>query len=325
MATTPLHVTLIGASGFIGRRVQAALASVSSTLANRPPISLTLASRHPSSADKQNLALDLSNDPRTVQDTLSAHLAQHQGTQRHHVVVNLVGIMAGDFDAVQHRGAHAVAQACRAGSTRLVHVSAIGADAQSEIAYARSKGLGEQAVLKALGNRATVVRPSLVFGPEDDFFNRFAKLSKYLPVMPVFGGGTTRFQPVYVDDLAEVVVRTCLPAHAPAVAGKVVEVGGPSDASAVYTYRELMQLVLQASGRKRPIVSLPWAVGMLQGAVLERLPPNLFTLTVDQVRLLKRDNVAGNTADPNVVGVGAVQMESAAFVDPKDVLHKWLK
>jgi len=187
-----------------------------------------------------------------------------------------------------------VAKWVKEGGAKLVHVSAIGADATSDIPYARTKGLGEQAIWETC-SKATVVRPSLVCGPEDDFFNRFAKLSLFLPFMPVFEGGTTRFQPVYVGDLAECIQRVITDEN-DAFAGKTIECGGPK----VYTYRQLMEMILQLKHRYRPILSLPYTVGYLQGWVLEKLPVNIFTVTQDQVRLLQYDNVVeeergGNT------------------------------
>ncbi|THH33163.1 hypothetical protein EUX98_g1068 [Antrodiella citrinella] len=211
------------------------------------------------------------------------------------VVVSLVGIMHGtpaDFERIQWRGAEHVAIYAREAGAKLIHISAIGADVQSEVPYERTKALGEQAVLKACPD-ATIIRPSLVFGPEDDFFNRFAKLSRIMPFMPVFGGGTALFQPVYVGDIAravEVLSRND-PDIMKEVSGKIIEAGGPD----VVTYRQIMELVLRYSKRWRPIVSIPFGIGLLQASVLEKLPPNIFTLTQDQVRQLKKSNVVNAT------------------------------
>ncbi|ORY02094.1 NAD(P)-binding protein [Basidiobolus meristosporus CBS 931.73] len=215
-----------------------------------------------------------------------------EATQEANVVVNLVGIMHEKkpkytFDNVQHLGARNIALAAKEAGARLVHVSAIGANPDSTIPYAKSKGLGEIAVHDTLPE-SVILRPSLVFGPEDDFFNRFSKLAKILPFVPVFGGGKTKFQPVYVWDVAKAVVKC---ATDKSVSGRIVELGGPK----VYTYREMMQLCLDQAGTKRPILSLPWAVGMVQGFFLEKLPLNLFTLTQDQVRLLRHDNIVSGT------------------------------
>ncbi|KAL7415593.1 hypothetical protein BDY24DRAFT_264749 [Mrakia frigida] len=212
-------------------------------------------------------------------------------------VVNLVGIMHGSpalFDSVQWKGAQNVAQASEKAGAKLIHISAIGADPTSPIDYWRTKGLGEQAVLE-FSPKATIIRPSLVFGPGDGFFTRFANLAKYLPFLPVFGGGTSLFQPVYAGDLAkaiEIISRSSSdPEVAAMVDGKICEAGGPT----VYTYKELMQLTLKYAEKSRPILSLPYQVGLLQGLVLERLPENLFTVTRSQVNQLRSNNIV---ADP---------------------------
>lgn len=209
-------------------------------------------------------------------------------------VVNLVGILfqAGPqrFDAVHAQGAGTVAAAAAAAGVKaLVHVSAIGADAQSPAAYARSKAAGEAAVRQAFP-AATVIRPSIVFGPEDGFFNRFAEMALMLPFLPLIGGGTTRFQPVYVLDVAEAIARAI---EAPeAHAGKTYELGGPR----IYSFRELMSLLLAEIGRRRMLISVPFALAALKGAVFQSIPFIRPPLTADQVRLLKRDNVVGPQA-----------------------------
>jgi len=210
------------------------------------------------------------------------------------VVVSLVGMLHGtpaEFERIQWKGAENVAVAAHEAGAKLIHISAIGADPQSELPYERTKGLGELAVLEACPD-ATIIRPSLVFGPEDDFFNRFAKLSRVLPFMPVFGGGTALFQPVYVGDIAravEILSRGDLDINKE-VSGQIIEAGGPD----VVSYRKIMEIVLHHTNRWRPIVSLPFAAGLLQASVLEKLPHNLFTLTRDQVKQLKKDNIVSS-------------------------------
>ncbi|KZO98200.1 NADH dehydrogenase [Calocera viscosa TUFC12733] len=203
-------------------------------------------------------------------------------------VVSLVGLLSASpeqFDRVQHQGARNVAQAAKAVGAKLVLFSALGADRNSSVDYWRTKALGEEAVRDVLGRDVTILRPSLVFGPGDGFFARFTKLAAVLPFLPVFGGGTTRFQPVYAGDLARAVdicTRRDVDAEVDAaVGGTTFEAGGPD----IFTYKEMMQLVLEYSGKHRPIISLPFAVGKIQGAVLEQLPTNLFTVTRSQVRL----------------------------------------
>ncbi|KAH8099265.1 hypothetical protein BXZ70DRAFT_1009082 [Cristinia sonorae] len=233
--------------------------------------------------------------PKAVDITNASTLAS--AFQDADVVVSLVGILHGspaDFERIQWRGAENVAKAAQSAGAKLIHISAIGADPKSDVPYERTKGQGEEAVWKACPT-ATVIRPSLVFGPEDDFFNRFAKLSRVLPFMPVFGGGTTRFQPVYVGDIAravEILSRRDAKIRRE-TDGKFMEAGGPD----VLTYREIMQLVLRYTNRWRPVVSMPFAVGILQASILERLPHSLFTLTRDQVRQLEKDNVVNAAAE----------------------------
>jgi NADH dehydrogenase len=201
-------------------------------------------------------------------------------------VINLVGLLfekgRQSFEAVHYQGARRVAEAAAAaGVRRLVQMSAIGADIHAEAEYARSKGAAEQAVRKAFPD-AVVVRPSIVFGPEDGFFNLFAALARLSWVLPLIGGGKTRFQPVYVGDVADAILRTLTD---PDCAGKTYELGGPR----VYTFKELLELLLVQIRRRRLLVPLPFWAADLEATVLELLPVPL--LTRDQVKLLKHDNV----------------------------------
>nr|AAZ14931.1 putative nucleoside-diphosphate-sugar epimerase [Coprinellus disseminatus] len=218
-----------------------------------------------------------------------------------HTVVSLVGVMYGkpaDFERIQWRGAENVAKAAQKAGARLIHISAIGANPSSDISYWRTKGLGEEAV-RSVHPTATIIRPSLVFGPEDDFFNRFSKLSKFLPFLPVFGGGQAMFQPVYVDDIAKAieVMSRGDPEVEKEISGKIIEAGGPR----VYTYYDLMVTVLKYSHRNRMVISFPYWVGMMQGFVGEMLPPNLFTVTRDQVRQLGYDNIVSPNPGPDQI------------------------
>jgi NADH dehydrogenase len=219
-------------------------------------------------------------------------------------VVNLVGILAerraGDFDRVHHLGAAAVAQAAAAaGVARLVQVSALGADAASPSLYASSKAAGEAAVLAAFP-RAVILRPSVVFGAEDQFFNRFAQLAQMLPVMPVFEGGT-KFQPVHVGDVADAVIAGLTRAD---VEGRVFELGGPK----VWTMRQLLAWILAQTGRRRMLLDVPGAVAQVQARVLECLPGKL--LTRDQLILLRRDNVvAPGAAGLEALGIAPLAVE----------------
>ena len=206
-------------------------------------------------------------------------------------LVNCVGILretgTQTFELVHHIGPARLARFAReAGVDRFVHISAIGADPRSSSAYARTKAAGEQAVRDAFPT-VTILRPSVVFGPEDRFFNRFASMAMFSPVLPLIGGGETRFQPVYVGDVADAVV-TCL--EDPATAGRIYELGGPK----IYTFRQALELVLNEIRRKRPFVNLPFGLAALQARLMAILPSP--PLTPDQVELLKSDNIVSSGA-----------------------------
>ena len=203
-------------------------------------------------------------------------------------VVNLVGILAKSgaqtFEAIHATGARTVAQAARtAGARRLVHVSALGADSNSPGQYGRTKAAGEANVLEAFPE-VVVLRPSLVFGPEDSLFNRFAAMAQMSPVLPLIGGGRTRFQPVYVGDVATAIANICASG---AKAGAVYELGGPE----VLTFRALLDRVQLHAGRNRRYLPLPFPIAKLVAALTAPLPNALRPLTVDQVRMLQSDNV----------------------------------
>jgi uncharacterized protein YbjT (DUF2867 family) len=222
-------------------------------------------------------------------------------------VVNLVGILAerrrGDFQRIQAEGPGLIgAAAAAAGVPRLVHVSAIGADPASPSLYARSKGQGEQALHAAFPN-ATILRPSIVFGPEDQFFNRFAALAMVSPVMPVIAGGM-RLQPVYVGDVADAVMASLAGA---AAAGRVFELGGPD----VWTMRQILAWILLQIGRRRLLLTVPMGLARLQATILERLPGKL--LTRDQLLLLERDNVVAEGA-PGLLDLGVTPTPVALVV-----------
>lgn len=226
-------------------------------------------------------------------------------------VVNLVGLLhqtgPQTFDAVQSAGAAGLAELARdEGLKTFVHVSAIGADAASDSLYARTKGEAEAAVRAALPS-ATILRPSIIFGPEDSFFNKFATMAGFSPVLPLIGGGKTRFQPVYVDDVADAVCETLTRADA---AGRTFELGGPR----IYTFRELMELMLRETMQKRLLLPIPFFVASLigfAGQIIGRLPFIEPVLTADQVKLLKHDNVVNAKS-----GVGTL---SDLGIDPHTV------
>jgi len=206
-------------------------------------------------------------------------------------VINLVGILHQSgpqkFQSVQGAGAAMVAKlAADAGIKSFIQMSAIGADPESESLYARTKGEGERAVMEAIPS-ATIIRPSIVFGQEDEFFNKFAAMASLSPVLPLIGGGKTKFQPVYVDDVADAI---CAALSSPEAAGRIYEIGGPR----IYTFRELMELMLSETGQRRILAPVPFPVASLMGLGGEIAgwapfiePP----LTRDQVKMLKHDNV----------------------------------
>ncbi|MGK9235122.1 complex I NDUFA9 subunit family protein [Inquilinus limosus] len=270
-------VTIFGGTGFIGRYVAQLLA--------QRGWRIIVASRHPDRALPLKTAGAVGQVVPVFADirdegSVAAAVAGADA------VVNLVGILfergKQRFDAIHAEAAGRVARAAAAaGAGRVVHISAIGASADSPSAYARSKAAGEAAVRAAFPG-AAILRPSIVFGPEDGFFNLFATLARTAPFLPVFGGGTTRFQPVYVRDVAAAVVA-CL--EQDGTAGQTYELGGPR----VYTFRELMELTLKQTGRKKRLVSLSWGVASLEARLFSLLPKPL--LTPDQVAQLKIDNV----------------------------------
>jgi len=271
------RVAVIGASGFIGRYVVKRLAARGAVIAAivRNVEAAKFLSPMGDVGQIARLSANLLDEPH-----LAAAIAGADA------VVNLVGILhesgSQRFDAIHHRGpARLGALATAAGVKHLVHISALGADPAAPSAYGRSKAEGEQALCASFPT-ATILRPSVVFGPEDSFFNRFATLAQFLPALPLIGGGKTRFQPVYVGDVADAVVAAL---DKPEAAGQTYELGGPR----IYTFKELMEFILAETRRKRLLVPVPWAVARCQAALLEWLPNP--PLTRDQVRSLERDNV----------------------------------
>ena len=213
--------------------------------------------------------------------------------------INLVGVLyesgAQRFHAVHAEGAGRIARAASAaGVGRMVHVSAIGAAPDIAAEYARSKAAGEAAVREAFP-AAAIVRPSIVFGIEDDFLNRFAWIARLAPAIPLIGGGATRFQPVYVGDVASGIARI---AEDTRTAGRIYEFGGPE----VYSFRELMEILLRHVGRRRLLLPVPGVLAMLPARLME-LSPFPPMLTRDQIRMLERDNVASGDA-PGLADLG---------------------
>ena len=298
-------VTVFGGSGFIGRQTVRALA--------KRGLRIRVACRRPHLAYRMRMMGDV-GQVEVVQANLRVPSSVDRALQGAEACVNLVGVLYEQgrqrFQSLHAMGAETVARAAAAqGINRLVQVSAIGADPDSSSKYARTKAMGEAAARQAAPS-TTVIRPSVVFGQEDNFFNRFAMLATLAPALPLPGGGETRFQPVHVADVAQA-IAACV--ADPATSGRTYELGGPS----VFTFRELMQLTLAEIQRSRLLIPLPWPVASLIGVagdVLSALPiPIPPVLTSDQVELLKSDNVA-NPALPGLAELGIVPAAVEAIV-----------
>ncbi len=275
-------ITIIGGSGFVGRHIVRALA--------RRGYRIRVACRRPDLAGHLQ-PLGNTGQIMMVQANVRYPASLAAACEGAYAVINLTGVLysagAQSFDAVHAFGAEASAKAARAAKARLfIQMSAIGADENSPAQYARSKADGEKRARAACPG-AIVLRPSIVFGPEDSFFNRFAGMARFSPFLPLIGGGETRFQPVFAGDVAEAVARLVDRGEAD---GQTYELGGPETLS----FRQLMQFTLDTIGRKRALVTLPWGVAKLQAAVMGLLPKPL--LTSDQVELLKTDNVVSEAA-----------------------------
>src|ERR1700678_693884 len=295
-------VTVFGGSGFLGRSVVRALC--------KRDYRVRVAVRRPELAGHLQ-PLGKVGQIHAVQANLRYPASVEAAMRDAGVAITLVGILAPSgaqtFDAVQAEGAGMVAKAAAAAGARMVHVSAIGADANSVSHYARTKAAGEAAVLSAVPS-ATILRPSVVFGPEDDFTNRFAALARISPALPLIGGGATKLQPVYVGDVATAV--------ADAVDGKAragaYELGGPE----VLTMREIMAIILATIERQRMLVPLPFGLAKLASLFLQFAPGPL-KLTPDQVALLRSDNVVSDTAKTagltlGGLGITADSLEASA-------------
>ncbi len=281
ISDTPKLVTIFGGSGFVGRYVVRALV-------NRG-YRVRVAVRRP---DLAGFLQPIGNvgQIQLVQANLRYRKSVDAAVRGSDVVINLVGLLAESgrqkFDAVHVFGARAVAEAARAEKAKLIYMSAIGADTESTSAYGETKGEGEAAVQKILKD-AIIMRPSIVFGQEDDFFNRFGAMARFAPGLPLIGGGTTKFQPVYVGDVAE---AFALAVDGKFDAGKTYELGGPQTPS----FLECLELLLKEVGRKKMLVSIPWVVAGMMGKALGWLPGA--PITSDQVEMLKTDNVVSDEA-----------------------------
>jgi NADH dehydrogenase len=275
-------VTIIGGSGFVGRHLVQALA--------KRGYRIRVACRRP---DLAGFVLPLGTPGQIALTQANVRfpasvLAACEGAS---TVVNLTGVLFGagaqSFDAIHVFGADAVAKAAKqAGAGQLIHMSAIGSDAKGASDYARSKAEGERLASAAFPG-AVIIRPSVVFGPEDDFFNRFASMARFSPALPLIGGGVTRLQPVFVGDVTEAMARLIDQGSA---SGKTYELGGPS----VVSLKGVLDYVLETVKRKRLLVPVPFPVAKMLAHVTGLLPKP--PLTVDQVALLRGDNVVSAEA-----------------------------
>ncbi len=275
-------VTVFGGSGFVGRHVVRALA--------KRGYRVRVACRRPDLAGHLQ-PLGNVGQIHCVQANLRYRWSIDRAVEGADFVINLVGILAEGgkqkFDSLQARGAGWVAEAATATGAQMLQMSAIGADSESASNYARTKAHGEQLVREAAAD-AIVVRPSIVFGPEDDFFNRFGAMARISPVLPLIGGGKTKLQPVYVGDLAEAVA---LAVDGKVAAGTVLELGGPERLS----FRACLEKMLEVIERKRGFVSLPFGIAKAMGGILQFAPGA--PITPDQVEMLKTDNVVSDSAE----------------------------
>lgn len=305
-------ITIIGGTGFVGRYVVRQLA--------RAGYTIRVIARSPNAA----LPLKTAGDVGQIV-LIPGNLAKPESLvgkiEDSYAIINLVGILfeGGNqkFTKLHAQGAERLAQmASAAGVKRFIQVSALGVDKAGKSSYARSKLLGENAV-RAAFPKATILRPSVIFGAEDNFFNQFARMALVSPALPLVGGGKTRFQPVYVGDVAEA-IEACLINDD--TAGMVYELGGPR----VYSFRDLMEELLEYIHKKRALISLPFSLSSLMATGMELLPRP--PLTRDQVRLLRYDNVVGPSAlgfkdlDIEPTSIDAVVPEYLARYHPQKEL-----
>lgn len=277
--------TVFGGTGFIGAQIVRELA--------RQDYTVKIATRTPESAyflrpcgvvgQIVPLYCDYS-DRKSIENAVSGS----------DVVINCIGLLyekkKGAFEKAHIEIPKDIAKACAKHDTkRFVHISSLGVHSRSQ--YGKTKLEGEKAVHKAFP-KATILRPSVVFGPEDEFFNMFAEMARYLPALPLIGGGKTKFQPVYVGDVADCVMSaiTIQDIREDSPCGKIYELGGPE----VVTFRDIYEILFKYTGRRRALITLPWGLAKLQSRFMAILPKP--PLTPDQVESLKDDNIVTEDA-----------------------------
>ena len=299
------RVTVFGGSGFLGRQIVKSLAAEGTNV--------RVAVRHPERASFiERLGRD--GQIELVRANVWEESTVVRAMKKSTWVINTVGHYVekngATFDAIHGQGAHNVArQAADAGVERLIHISGLGADPRSESPYVRARGIGEDLV-KGAFEGVTILRPSVIFGPDDSFFNTLAGMARRTPVLPLFGMGRTNLQPVFVGDVAEACVRVLAD---PSTQGKAYELGGPR----VYTYKALLQLVLKQVDRRRVLVPVPFFLWDTLAAFMAFFPSP--PLTRDQVKLMKQDNVIeGNELTLEDLGISPVSVEEilSTYISP---------
>jgi len=303
MAGNGKLATVFGGSGFVGRQIVWSLA--------RRDYRVRAAVRRPDLAGYLQ-PMGVVGQVHAVQANLRFADSVVRAVDGADTVINAVGILAPEgaqtFSAVHVEGARRVAKAARdAGARRLVHISAIGADRSSNSRYAETKAAGEAAVLKEFPS-AIILRPSIVFGPEDQFFNRFAALARISPVLPLIGGGHTKFQPVFCGDVGQAAANAAIDAGVP---GTIYEIGGPQ----IVTFRDILQAVLRYADRDRLLLPIPFWMMQLQALLTWPLPNSIRPITIDQLRLLKRDNVVSDAAKQDGRTLAALGVAQPASID----------
>ncbi len=290
------RVTVFGGSGFLGRHIVKYLAAEGTNVrvGVRRPERASFLERFGWEGQIELVQAD-------VWDESTVARAVDQSDSVINTVGHYVEKGTATFDVVHGQGAlHVARQARRAGAERLIHISGLGADPTSDSPYVRARGIGEVLVKNAFDG-VTILRPCVIFGPDDSFFNTLAGMARQTPIVPLFGMGRTNLQPVFVGNVAEACVRVLAQ---PSTEGKVYELGGPR----VYTYKALVQLVLKQVGRRRLLVPVPFLVWDALAALMASLPNP--PLTRDQVKLMKRDNVIeGKALTLEDLGIGPDPVE----------------
>ena len=299
------RVTVFGGSGFLGRQIVKCLAAEG--------VGIRVAVRHPDRAsflERMGRAGQIELVRADVWEESTVARAVKTSTWVINTVGHYVEKSGATFDAIHGQGAHNVARQARiAGVERLIHISGLGADRESDSPYVRARGIGEDLV-KGAFEGVTVLRPSVIFGPDDSFFNTLAGMARRTPVLPLFGIGRTNLQPVFVGDVAQACVRVLAD---PSTRGKAYELGGPR----VYTYKALLQLVLKQIDRRRVLVPFPFFLWDTLAAIMAFFPNP--PLTRDQVKLMKRDNVIeGNELTLKDLGISPASVEEilCSYIGP---------